>query len=402
MLRLILHPSLRSTHPNIAKIAVMQMAENVQFLTPVFALFVVRQGLAIDAFFLLMAIYNGSWLALEVPSGYASDRLGRKVTLIIGSIGNFLGTALLLVSHDFWQFAAAFFLLAIGSSFESGTMEAMVHESLHERNEEGHSREILRRIFAASFTAQAIGAIAGGLLASIDLSWPVIATLPFMGLHLILALSLREPTEHGAEEAKREETLLPIVGRTLTENSPVRALIAVYAVISTMTLCLFWASQPYQERSMLPLALFGVFHAVAQYMNAWISKRMIGIEKRVSDTAILIGTAVLITLCCLILSTRISLILLPFLLLGRGLFGVIHPFTSDVINTLTPKASRATVLSVRQFAAKALFAVVSPGFGLLAAHSLHSALFALGIGGGVLLVLGLILWSRSGHRLTVS
>lgn len=395
MLPFILHPSLRNTHPNIAKIAIMQMAENIQFLTPVFALFVVRQGLAIDAFFLLMAIYNGSWLALEVPSGYASDRLGRKPTLIIGSIGNFLGTALLLVSHDFWQFASAFFLLAIGSSFESGTMEALVHESLHEREEEGNSREILRRIFAASFTAQAIGAIAGGMLASVDLSWPVIATLPFMCLHLLLALSLQEPKEHESEESKREERLLAIVGQTLLKNSPVRTLIVVYAVISTMTLCLFWTSQPYQEQSMMPLALFGIFHAIAQYANAFVSKRMIGIEKRVGDIAILVGTAALITLSFLILSVRISLLLLPFLVLGRSLFGVIHPFTSDVINTLTPKASRATVLSVRQFAAKALFAVASPGFGWLAARSLRGALLAFGIGGGLMLGMTLVAWWRS-------
>lgn len=393
MKRLILHASLRDTHPNISKVTLMQMAENVQFVTPVLAIFIMRKGLPIDSFFLLMSLYNWSWLILEIPSGYLSDWWGRKPTLVLGSICTLLGYFALALGSDFWHFALAFLLLAGGSSFESGTFESIVHESLQKQRHEERSREVLRRIFSVSFTVQALGAVVGGILATQSLIIPVLATFPFLLVHLLLALSLEETnctSEH--REALRIGTLRNIMQETIGTRGPLRAIILIYGVISTITLCLFWVTQPYQEQALLPLSLFGFSHALMQYANAWVSRRMISLEKRLRDDTIILGISIVVILSCILASIHVSLAFLPFLLISRSMFGAIHPFATDIINKLTSPDRRATVHSMKQFWSKLLFAIVSPAFGWFVARSISGSLAILGIAGGVTLSLALWYW----------
>jgi fucose permease len=67
--------------------------------------------------------------ALEVPTGWVADRLGHRVSLIIGS---FVQVCAMLV---FWQAAtppallAASLLVALGDAFRSGADEALLYRS---------------------------------------------------------------------------------------------------------------------------------------------------------------------------------------------------------------------------------------------------------------------------------
>jgi MFS family permease len=79
------------------------------------------QSLPLEQVIELSAVYYLSVFVLEVPSGYFSDRIGRRSTLLIAA-GALIGSySCFIVGAGFWWFAAGQFLLAAGIAMQSGT-----------------------------------------------------------------------------------------------------------------------------------------------------------------------------------------------------------------------------------------------------------------------------------------
>ena len=77
------------------------------------------QTLPLDQVIQLSAVYYLSVFVLEVPSGYFSDRIGRRTTLLIAACALILSYSCFIVGAGFWWFAAGQFLLATGIAMQS-------------------------------------------------------------------------------------------------------------------------------------------------------------------------------------------------------------------------------------------------------------------------------------------
>ena len=84
---------------------------------PVFFLYF-NQRFTVAEVLLLESIYYATVVVIEVPSGYFSDRVGRKATLMISSIALFLSYLLFAASEPFWMFVIAQMLLATGIALQ--------------------------------------------------------------------------------------------------------------------------------------------------------------------------------------------------------------------------------------------------------------------------------------------
>ncbi|MCA8927291.1 MAG: MFS transporter [Alphaproteobacteria bacterium] len=114
---------------------------------------------------LLAAVYDLSTTALEVPSGYLADRVGRRATLIAASLATACGCLVLGVGGAFWVFALGQVLLGTGSAFVSGADSALLYDSLKAtgREEEVAAQEV--RAWRFGFGGLAVSAVTGGLIA---------------------------------------------------------------------------------------------------------------------------------------------------------------------------------------------------------------------------------------------
>ena len=73
----------------------------------------------------------------EIPSGYFSDVVGRKATIVLACILSFLGFSIYTISYGFTGFLIAELVLGLGSSFLSGTDSAILYDSLLQANRDG-------------------------------------------------------------------------------------------------------------------------------------------------------------------------------------------------------------------------------------------------------------------------
>lgn len=185
--------STTGTARNIALLPWISFAQSLLFWQAVWFLYFQSTLSAAEAI-LLYVVYDVATTVLEVPSGYMSDRLGRRLTLIASAVAATLGALLLAVGGSFAAFALAQICLGAATAFWSGTGSSMLYESL---KQEGRAAEVERqelRLWRVMFVALALSAAAGGLLARWSETAPFWATA-LAGLWMLaLTLRLSEPT----------------------------------------------------------------------------------------------------------------------------------------------------------------------------------------------------------------
>ena len=182
----------RGARRNIALFPWFKAFQNLMFWQAVWFLFF-QNTLSAASAILLYAVYDVATTILEVPSGYMSDRVGRRPTLIVAACAGVAGMALLVTGHSFAAFAAGQVLLGMSSAFVSGTDSAVLYESLVrlDRQDEIEAQEL--KAWRFGFGALAFSAAAGGLLTLVDVRLPFAASLLAMTGMLTVAVLLREP-----------------------------------------------------------------------------------------------------------------------------------------------------------------------------------------------------------------
>ena len=152
----------------------------------------------------LEAVYYVGIAILEVPSGYLSDRFGRKRTLVLSSVSLVLAYLLFFLGGSFSVFAMAQILLASGFAAASGTDTALHFESLKATGNESEYGIRESRAMRYALVSGAVAAFAGGLLAMRDLSFIYAASAVTAALSLLLVFRMQEP------EADPDHAALPM------------------------------------------------------------------------------------------------------------------------------------------------------------------------------------------------
>lgn len=139
-------------------------------------------------------------MILEVPSGYLSDRVGRRPVLLMSCACLLLASAGFVLATAWWTLVICQTLLAGAMAFRSGSDSALLHDSLAAlgRTSEYGAREAQAR--TVSQLALAASCLLGGGLGSVDLRLPYAFGALAAFVALLLVWSMREPPSDDAVE----------------------------------------------------------------------------------------------------------------------------------------------------------------------------------------------------------
>lgn len=128
----------------------------------------------------------------EVPTGVFADAVGRKASIII-SFGLYamvmLGFANVSV---FWMFIALDILKALSNAFFSGSLEALVYDSLKEAGRDKDYDKVVANMESAAWVGLFVSAIAGGFLYHWQYQSPYLVQGGLYAAAALMALRLRE------------------------------------------------------------------------------------------------------------------------------------------------------------------------------------------------------------------
>lgn len=129
----------------------------------------------------------------EIPTGAVADLLGKKKTLIIAFLLEAIGAYMMAFAPNFQTVAWSVFVMCVGGAFYSGTLDALVFDSLKQDGNESKFDKVISNISSISLFAPAVCSIIGGLVYGIDPRLPFILNAIGYSVGFVMSFFLIEP-----------------------------------------------------------------------------------------------------------------------------------------------------------------------------------------------------------------
>ncbi|MFC4358158.1 MFS transporter [Halobium salinum] len=389
----------------VTKFYALQATRSTGFVSPVFALFVLRD-VTFAEFGVLSAVLGVVVVGGEVPTGYVGDRYGRKTSLALSVAFTVVSLLGFVVAQGFVPYLLLYVLWAFALTFASGSVDAWLYELLEERLSADRYTTIRGRGASVMRLTSVVTMVGGGALYVVDPVYPFLAAAALSALGLVVLWSM--PESRGGDTAGRgvernrqvgPREALEVVRHDLT--APPLRWLALYAglffaVVSAATSYV----QPVAEAAVrdgldaasvellgtaLPLGLLlGLLYASFTAVSAVASYYAGDVEARVglSRTLLLVPLA---TAGLLVAPRFVPLLAFPMFVALKGSWALLFPMVSGRLNDGLGSTGRATALSafsmLYQLAKVPLVlaaGVVAGGMGPTAATALLGGVFLVG------------------------
>ncbi|MEZ3143252.1 MFS transporter [Halobaculum sp. MBLA0143] len=180
---------------------VYEATRNAHLSGPIWVVFLLSRGVSYTGVGLLDAVFSVTIVLAEAPTGYLGDRLGRRRSLLIGTVGASLGSLAFAFGSSLPTFLAAYVLLAVARTFTSGSDEAWLYDTLRAETDSDQFARIRGRGKSIGLAVSAVAALAGGLLGTVNLAWPWLASAATTALAVPVVATFPEPDPEALDDA---------------------------------------------------------------------------------------------------------------------------------------------------------------------------------------------------------
>jgi DHA1 family quinolone resistance protein-like MFS transporter len=136
----------------------------VGLLIPVMVLLQLEKGLDLFQIGITIAIYSGTVILLELPTGGLADAIGRKRVYLISLVMSFLAGLVILIAWNFTTMAVGTFFMGVARALSSGSMDAWFIDEFNKIEPEGNLQEALAKVGTFIPGGLGVGSLIGGLL----------------------------------------------------------------------------------------------------------------------------------------------------------------------------------------------------------------------------------------------
>jgi len=156
-------------------------------------LFLLNAGLSIGQVFLANAAFTAAMIVFDIPTGIFADTRGRRASFLLSVVFLFFGTLgyvwVAAARGGLLAFSAMSVVLGLGYCFYSGAVESWLVDALRASRYEGELDKVFAKGQMVTGSAMLIGTVGGGLLGSLNLSYPFLARAGLLGLLLAVAVA---------------------------------------------------------------------------------------------------------------------------------------------------------------------------------------------------------------------
>ncbi len=394
------HPIPSDADRNWRRFVLFRVLFNARFYYPVLAILFLDLGLSATEYTLLNFAWAIAIVCTDLPAGVLADRIGRKPLVVAAA--SFMVAEMILLSLAPWHGGLILLLCCLANrilsgmaeGMASGADEALVFDSLAERDREKEWPLVLDQVIRWQGGGMVIAMLVGGavydprfmtglaahlglqvhFVQSVTLRFPVYLNLITALFTLATALGLREP----ALRVPRAAGEHPIAASEITAwhlvtnaarwivQTPVALFVIVAGVLLDSVVRLFLTfSSSYFRIIHLPEASFGLIGALLGGMGLFVSPlaRRLVAKNSVARTYAILALVVLLSLAGVALRWRYGGVI--FLLPLMGAMIALGYVVSYYLNALVDSAHRATVLSFKGVAFNLGYGFISLLFALV-------------------------------------
>ena len=397
---------------NITKLLTMVFFQVFLVIVPIAVPFFQSKGLTMAEVFELQAWFGFVVVLGEVPSGYLADFIGRKWTLVAGTLFVGIGHSFLLIAEGFWGLVLFETCLGIAVSLTSGADLAMIYDT---ELALGRSQRELQQGIGRLHLMHSVSEALAAIVASVVLVWWTMSAVVYVQvavgwLPVIFASMLMEPPREPIGESGdglREHLghLGAILRMLLLDNALLRLVFLAMAIWSLTTFYAVWILQKYWEVMGVELMYFGYLWAFYMVAGGIAGRFADVLERRLGATGVLLLAGVLPAVGYLALAyggLAVAIVVALTFFVSRGIGAVV---LRHAMNRRVPSRYRATANSLASFGFRGAFVITGPIVGhLLDLWGMTTTLVLLAVGTlGVFaaLIVPLIFAARESERAAV-
>ncbi len=316
----------------------------------------------------LEALYYIAVVILEVPSGYFSDVIGRKKTLVLATIFQTVSYALFFWGSHFFILCLGQVFLAFAFSFASGTDQSFHFESLKLFKREAEFGDRESKIMKKAMLFRAIAQLCAGALAVLSLRYAY-------GLSLLISLiALFIVVQFQTLEIKKVNQYVSFLKQLKTCFSYLKnpQLLWITGFIFTFTICTHFPYEFMQKYFALldvsksfsfdetPL-VSGLISSCAIFIAAFVAGKSITLEKKIGFPCLILLSLTINGVILLGMSYFLSVWVVALILMRSIPSALSRSPLRAKIAPLIQDSERATYMSINSLIGRLGYGVVLLG-----------------------------------------
>lgn len=235
----------------IRKLYCFTFFRSLIFYASISVAFYTSNGLSYFQIMLLQSIYGITTFLFEIPSGILSDIIGRKKTLLIGTILFAFAYCCGVLGKTFMPFVAMQILAAGGQSCYSGTFVSLMYEDVKNDNSINKNVNI---IFANMQSINIFAVLLSALMCSVIVNYQgmrltyfytVIAYIITLMIGLFLADSVNKNDTSNSERVFKYGKQLKNSWKNISENG------IEFVIIDLLIFAIFFGTFSYMQQTIL-------------------------------------------------------------------------------------------------------------------------------------------------------
>lgn len=391
----------RAYQANIWKSYLLHFLMHFQLWWSIWVLYLKdMRGFSLTQITVLEALFWGTAVLAEVPTGAVADRFGRKTSLALGAGCTAVAVLVFGLATNYWLVLVSYLAWALGFTFVSGAEYALLFESLKALGREREFQRVAGRFVAVFSFAVLAGGLAGApIAAATNLSIPILLSAAIAAPGVLIALSLREPTLPEGEVRLAYGPLLRESARTATRLPAVGTMLVLSALVAALTFGPLIFMQPFLTGHGVDVAWVGFIQTPVQVMGMAGALVAYQATARLGTRGAFLAAPLLMGAAYLWLGAWDAVYAFAAFPLISFVNSLLLPPATDYLNQRIPSNQRATILSLRTMLVSLGAALLEPGLGVTADMLSLRAVFWVSAGVvAVLLPLVLALWLRADLR----
>ena len=377
----------RKLENNIYKYYIAMFFRNLWITMPIHIIYFLDRGLTFFQMGVMEAIIGGVVIISDVPSGAFADIFGRKLSTGLGMFLWGAGLIIIGMSTEFGVYLIASVMWGLSDSLISGAEKALFYDTLKELDQEDQYIKYIGKRDVITSMAVIASAILGGILYTINISFPFYAHGAASIVACGFIFSMKEPTTMTRSKTMKAQYRLIVESLHFTWKSKIVRFFTLFYIIVLMVPMVFvnLIEQFYLVEIGIPLVYFGLIFAFTRGVIGFFSPLRFKIEQKLGERGSFYGITIIFALMFLLMTFVIHPIGVAFLFLLFFTRDYAWTILDKYANDHIPSDKRATVLSIMNFGLNVVYIFVA----LLVGYGMdHLTLFGLNSLRSVLLVLG--------------
>lgn len=300
----------------------------------------------------------------EIPTGIFSDRIGRRKTIILGSIAGFICILIYASSNTYQLLFAGSIVAGFARSLFSGNNEALLHDSLKEIGIEKDFYHYYSKVGVMEQLALGIAAVVGSIIAAWSLRNVYWLSLIPQTACIFFSLQFIEPKVHSNRSGNIYLHLKEAV-KHFARNKKLRLLTLASSTTFAMTESSFQFRSAFYQ-TLWPIWALGFAKAIAN-IGATLSFHYSGrvLKKIGALKSLVIGNV--FGRVMNIIGTAFPTVFSPLIMSSTSIiYGIFVVAKESLLQKEFKQEQRATMGSLNSFAGSILYGIVAICLGLVA------------------------------------